>query len=59
MVVDVRGWFEYFMGHIAGAKRMSRDRILKEIPQRSSDRDYLPIWTSQRYGGAMVSCSGL
>ena len=33
MVVDVRGWFEYFMGHIAGAKRMSRDLILKEVPK--------------------------
>jgi thiosulfate sulfurtransferase len=33
LVIDVRGWFEYFMGHIAGAKRMSRDRILKEIPK--------------------------
>ena len=33
LVIDVRGWFEYFMGHIAGAKRMSRDRILKEVPK--------------------------
>ena len=33
LVVDVRGWFEYFVGHIAGSKRMSRDRILKEVPQ--------------------------
>jgi rhodanese-related sulfurtransferase len=33
MVVDVRGILEYWMGHIAGAKRMSRDRILKEIPK--------------------------
>jgi rhodanese-related sulfurtransferase len=33
LVIDVRGWFEYFMGHIAGAERMSRDRILKEVPK--------------------------
>jgi rhodanese-related sulfurtransferase len=33
LVVDVRGWFEYFIGHIAGAQRYSRDRILKEIPK--------------------------
>lgn len=33
LVIDVRGWFEYFIGHIAGAKRMSRDRILKEVPK--------------------------
>jgi rhodanese-related sulfurtransferase len=33
LVIDVRGWFEYFIGHIAGAERMSRDRILKEIPK--------------------------
>lgn len=24
LVVDVRGWFEYFIGHIAGAKNQSR-----------------------------------
>lgn len=33
MVVDVRGWLEYWMGHISGAQRFSRDRILKEIPK--------------------------
>ena len=33
IVVDVRGWLEYLIGHIAGAKKMSRDRILKEIPK--------------------------
>jgi len=33
IVIDVRGWLEYLIGHIAGAKKMSRDRILKEIPK--------------------------
>lgn len=32
-LIDVRGWLEYLIGHIAGAKKMSRDRILKEIPK--------------------------
>lgn len=33
LIVDVRGWLEYWMGHIPGAKRLSRARILKEIPK--------------------------
>jgi thiosulfate sulfurtransferase len=33
LVIDVRGWLEYWMSHIAGAQRFSRDRILKEIPK--------------------------
>lgn len=36
LVVDVRGWLEYFIGHIAGAQRFSRDRILKEIPKNQA-----------------------
>lgn len=31
LVVDVRGWFEYWMGHIPGAQRMNQNRILKTI----------------------------
>jgi rhodanese-related sulfurtransferase len=33
LVIDVRGWLEYWMGHIPGAQRLSRDRILKDIPK--------------------------
>jgi rhodanese-related sulfurtransferase len=31
LVVDVRGWFEYWMGHIPGAHRLNQNRILKDI----------------------------
>jgi rhodanese-related sulfurtransferase len=31
LLIDIRGWLEYWMGHIPGAKRLSRDRILKDI----------------------------
>ena len=31
LVIDVRGWLEYVMGHIPGTRRLSRDRILQEI----------------------------
>ena len=33
LVIDVRGWLEYWIGHIPGARRFSRNRILKEIPK--------------------------
>lgn len=33
LVVDVRGWFEYWMGHIPGAQRLNQNRILKDIPK--------------------------
>lgn len=33
LVVDVRGWFEYWLGHIPGAQRLNRNRILKDIPK--------------------------
>lgn len=33
LVIDVRGWLEYWMGHIPKAQRLSRNRILKEIPK--------------------------
>jgi len=36
MVIDIRGILEYWMGHIAGAKQMSRDRILQEIPKNQA-----------------------
>lgn len=31
LVVDIRGWLEYWLGHIPGARRFSRNRVLKEI----------------------------
>jgi rhodanese-related sulfurtransferase len=31
VVVDVRGWFEYWMGHIPGAKSMSVNQIINTI----------------------------
>lgn len=33
LVVDVRGWLEYWMGHVPGAKRLNQGRILKEVPK--------------------------
>lgn len=33
LVIDVRSWPEYWLGHIPGARRLSRDRILKEVPK--------------------------
>ncbi len=33
LIIDVRGWLEYWIGHIPGARRFSRNRILKEIPK--------------------------
>lgn len=33
LIVDVRGWLEYWMGHIPGAQRLSRNLILKAIPK--------------------------
>jgi rhodanese-related sulfurtransferase len=33
LVIDVRGWLEYVMGHVPGAQRISRDRLLKAIPK--------------------------
>lgn len=33
MIIDVRGWVEYWLGHIPGAKRYSQNRILKDIPK--------------------------
>jgi hydroxyacylglutathione hydrolase len=33
IVIDVRGWLEYVMGHIPGAQRLNYKRILKEIPE--------------------------
>ncbi|XGV97953.1 MAG: rhodanese-like domain-containing protein [Leptolyngbya sp. BL-A-14] len=31
LVVDVRGWLEYWIGHIPGAQRLNQNRILKDI----------------------------
>jgi thiosulfate sulfurtransferase len=31
LVIDVRGWFEYWMGHIPGAQRLSQAQILKTV----------------------------
>ena len=31
LVVDVRSWFEYWMGHIPGSQRLNQRRILKDI----------------------------
>jgi rhodanese-related sulfurtransferase len=33
LIIDVRGWLEYWMGHIPGAKRLNQNRILKDIPK--------------------------
>ncbi|HEY9620864.1 MAG TPA: rhodanese-like domain-containing protein [Crinalium sp.] len=32
-LIDIRGWLEYWMGHIPGAQRLSLNRILKTIPK--------------------------
>jgi rhodanese-related sulfurtransferase len=31
LIIDVRGILEYWMGHIPGAQRLDRSRILKDI----------------------------
>jgi len=31
LVIDVRGWLEYWIGHVPGSRRLSRNSILKEI----------------------------
>ena len=36
LIIDVRGWLEYWLGHIPGAKRLSRHRILKEVSKDQS-----------------------
>lgn len=33
LIIDVRGWLEYWMGHIPGAQRLNQNRILKDIPK--------------------------
>lgn len=33
MVIDVRGRLEYWLAHIPGAQRMSRHRLLQDIPK--------------------------
>jgi rhodanese-related sulfurtransferase len=33
LVIDVRGWLEYWLGHVPGAQSMSRGRILKTVPK--------------------------
>jgi rhodanese-related sulfurtransferase len=33
LIIDVRGWLEYLIGHIPGARKMSRGRILKDVPK--------------------------
>lgn len=33
MIIDVRGWMEYWMGHIPGAQRFNQTRILQDIPK--------------------------
>ncbi|PSB31606.1 rhodanese-like domain-containing protein [Stenomitos frigidus] len=36
LIIDVRGWLEYWMGHIPTAQRFSRNRILKDIPKEQA-----------------------
>jgi hydroxyacylglutathione hydrolase len=36
IIIDVRSWLEYLMGHIEGAQRLNRSRILKEIPKNQA-----------------------
>jgi rhodanese-related sulfurtransferase len=31
LIVDIRGWFEYWMGHVPGAQQFSLNRILKDV----------------------------
>ncbi len=33
---SLRGWLEYWMGHIPTAQRFSRNRILKDIPKEQA-----------------------
>ncbi|MGQ9871838.1 rhodanese-like domain-containing protein [Leptodesmis sp.] len=36
VIIDVRGMLEYWMGHIPGAQRLNRSRILREIPKEQA-----------------------
>lgn len=36
IIIDVRGMLEYWMGHIPGAQRLNRSRILREIPKEQA-----------------------
>ena len=38
VLVDVRGWLEYWLGHIPGARRLTQNRILKDIPKDQAIR---------------------
>ncbi|HEY9641450.1 MAG TPA: rhodanese-like domain-containing protein [Coleofasciculaceae cyanobacterium] len=31
LMIDVRGWLEYWIGHIPGAQRLNHHRILRDI----------------------------
>ncbi len=33
LIIDVRSWFEYWIGHIPGAQRFSQHRVVKDIPK--------------------------
>jgi rhodanese-related sulfurtransferase len=35
-VIDVRSWFEYWIGHISGSQRLNQNRILKDIGKDQS-----------------------
>ncbi|WP_017296693.1 rhodanese-like domain-containing protein [Nodosilinea nodulosa] len=36
LVVDIRGRLEYWLGHIPGAQRLSRSRVLREISKEQA-----------------------
>ena len=36
LVIDIRGWLEYWMGHVPGAQSMSPNQIVKKIPKDQS-----------------------
>lgn len=36
LIIDMRGWLEYWMGHVPAAQRLSRNRILKDIPKEQA-----------------------
>jgi thiosulfate sulfurtransferase len=36
LVLDVRSWLEYLLGHIPGAQKFNRERVLKDIPKHQS-----------------------
>ncbi len=36
LLIDVRSWLEYLFGHIPGARHLSLNRLLREVPKEQA-----------------------